>query len=120
MIVRRKTKIVISLSTEERTELVGWQRSTVMRAGVVRRARVILLLSAGTPVSHVAQTVGMTRKNVYKWANRFLEKRMDGLADKEGRGRKSFFPCGGCGPHSKTGLRASRDGQSFTLAMGLR
>jgi transposase len=31
--------------------------------------------------------VGMSRRHVYKWTQRFLEQGVEGLADKPGRGR---------------------------------
>jgi transposase len=34
----------------------------------------------------VAATVGISRRFVYKWVQRFLEQGMEGLADKPGRG----------------------------------
>jgi hypothetical protein len=33
--------------------------------------------------------VGLTRRYVYKWAQRFLEQGVEGLADKPGRGGRS-------------------------------
>ena len=38
------------------------------------------------PISDVAATVGISRRFVYKWVQRFLEKGVEGLTDKPGRG----------------------------------
>jgi len=38
------------------------------------------------PISDVAVTVGISRRFVYKWVQRFLETGVEGLADKPGRG----------------------------------
>jgi transposase len=38
------------------------------------------------PLSDVAVTVGISRRHIYTWVQRFLEKGMEGLADKPGRG----------------------------------
>jgi transposase len=38
------------------------------------------------PISDVATTVGISRRFVYKWVQRFLAKGLEGLADKPGRG----------------------------------
>jgi len=38
------------------------------------------------PLSDVAITVGISRRHIYTWVQRFLEKGMEGLADKPGRG----------------------------------
>ena len=107
MVIRRKTRIRILLSDAQRSELESWQRSTTQRAGLVRRARIILLLANGMAISHVAQAVGLARPRIYKWAQRFLEHGIDGLADKAGRGRKAFFPSGGRDPHREAGVRAA-------------
>ena len=102
-----KTQIIIGLSSEQRQELTRWQRCTTMRAGLVRRGYVILLLAAGIPIAQVARIVGLGRRHVYKWALRFLEEGMDGLADKPGRGRKPVFSPARCGPRGGVGLRAA-------------
>jgi hypothetical protein len=83
----RKTALMISLTAQECQTLRDWQRATAMPAGRVRRGRIILLLADGVPLSHIAKTVGISRRFVYKWAERFLQQRLDGLADKPGRGK---------------------------------
>ena len=40
----------------------------------------------GIPITHIAKTVGISRRFVYKWAKRFLQDGLEGLADKPGRG----------------------------------
>jgi len=40
------------------------------------------------PVSHIATTVGISRRFVYKWVQRFMQDGLDGLADKAGRGHR--------------------------------
>ena len=82
----RKTSLTIDLTPEERQTLLAWQRSTTIPAGHARRGRIILLLADGVPISHIADTVSMGRRFVYKWAKRFLRERMAGLTDRPGRG----------------------------------
>lgn len=90
-----KTSIHIILSADEKKELQSIQRSSTLPAGLVRRGRIILLLASGHSVQVTARTVSTNKKRVYKWAQRFVEHRIDGLADKPGRGRKPLFsPCG--------------------------
>lgn len=86
----RKTSLSIRLTVEERHALMTWQRSTTIPAGRARRGRIILLVADGSPISHIAETVGISRRFVYKWANRFLQYGLDGLADKPGRGQRSL------------------------------
>ena len=87
----RKTQIDITLTPEQHRVLESWQRSTLISAGKARRGRLILLLAQKVPVSHVALRVGIGRRKVYKWAERFQEQGLEGLSDKPGRGRKLFF-----------------------------
>ena len=101
----RRTSIHIELAPGPRDELESWLRCTTRRAGLVRRARIILMLGQGQSISHISRTVGMARQHVAKWAQRFLDQGVDGLHDKPGRGRKPSFPPGGGGSSGKDGLR---------------
>lgn len=87
----RHSSLSITLSEEEQKELEHWLRSTTMPAGKVRRARIILLVAQGAALSQVARTVGIRRRFVYKWTDRFLKHRLDGLVDEAGRGQKPVF-----------------------------
>ena len=82
----RTTSLTIRLTAEERQTLLAWQRSTTISAGRARRGRMILLVADRVPLSHIADTVGISRRFVYKWAQRFLEDGLRGLEDKPGRG----------------------------------
>src|SRR5712691_13146786 len=86
----RHTALKITLTPDERQTLTAWQRSTSISAGRARRSRIILLLSDGVPISLIATTVGISRRFVYKWAKRFLQDGVEGLADKPGRGYRSL------------------------------
>src|SRR5262245_52975829 len=83
----RKTALTIQLTAEERHTLMAWQRSTTIPAGRARRSRMIMLLAIGVPISHIANTVGISRRSVHRWGKRFLEHRLAGLVEKRGRGR---------------------------------
>src|SRR5262249_56997574 len=78
----RKTALTIQLTRVERQTLMAWQRSTTIPAGLARRGRIILLVADGVPLSHIATAVGVSRRFVYKWAERFVQDGLDGLADK--------------------------------------
>ena len=103
----RKTSVAVVLSDEERVALELWQRSTTLRAGLVRRARIILLFVDGLPITEIGKMVGITCRSVYKWLYRFQQERIDGLEDKPGRGRKPFFPASCGGACNQTRLRAA-------------
>ena len=82
----RKTSLTIRLTPAQRRTLLRWQRSPAIAAGYVRRGRIILLVADCMPITAIAATVGISRRFVYKWVQRFLEKGVEGLNDKPGRG----------------------------------
>jgi biotin operon repressor len=82
----RQTALRIRLTPADRQTLQSWQRSTTIPAGRARRGRIILQLADGVPISHIAATVGISRRFVYKWVQRFMQDGIEGLADKAGRG----------------------------------
>src|SRR4029077_19820573 len=84
----RKTSLTIRLTPTVRQTLLAWQRATTISAGRARRGRIILLLADRHPISAIAATVGIRRRFVYKWAQRFLEQGLAGLADQPGRGSR--------------------------------
>jgi biotin operon repressor len=88
----RPTSLTLHLTPAERQTLLAWQRSTTIPAGRARRGRIILLVADRMPIAHVAATVGMSRRHVYKWAQRFLAQGVEGLADKPGRGYQCVSP----------------------------
>jgi transposase len=100
----RKSALRIVLSSGEYQTLERWQRSTTIAAGLVRRGKIVLLLAAGHSHSDVAQTVGVQRTVVRKWARRFLAQRMDGLVDAPGRGAKGGFSPRGRHPRGTPGM----------------
>jgi CRP-like cAMP-binding protein len=86
------TSLTICLTLGERQTLQAWRRSTSISAGLARRGRIILLLADGVTISDIAATVGISRRFVYKWVQRFLEQGLEGLADKPGRGSRRVSP----------------------------
>ena len=87
----RKTSLVVVLTREERAILLKWSSSTSLPAGLVTRAQAILLFADGLPIAHTGQAIGLTQQHVRQWIKRFLEKRLEGLHDLPGRGRKPSF-----------------------------
>ena len=82
----RKTALTLHLTPLEGETLQAWQRSSTVRAGLARRGRMILLLAEGRTISDIALTIGISRRFVYKWVQRFQAQGLEGLADKPGRG----------------------------------
>ena len=88
----RKTSLTIRLTSVERQTLLAWQRATTISAGRARRGRIILLVADRVPISDVAATVGISRRFVYKWVQRFVQEGLEGLTDKPGRGQRRVPP----------------------------
>jgi transposase len=76
------------LRENEREELVGWSRSSSVRAGLAARARIVLLAADGTPNVEIARLVGVSRPTVNLWRSRYAERGLAGLADVQRSGRK--------------------------------
>lgn len=87
----REARMKVSLSEEQRNELLGWLRRTNMAAGLAKRARAMLLLSEGTSVSETSRLVGLQRRHLYKWIERFRKQGIAGLYDGKRTGRPPVF-----------------------------
>jgi len=77
--VKLKRSLCISLTAEEKETLEGWKRSTMTKAGIAKRSEVVLLLAEGKSALEVAKILRVSKEMVYKWAKRFLAKRINGL-----------------------------------------
>jgi hypothetical protein len=84
----RKTSLTIRLTPAQRQTLLAWQRATSIPAGLARRARIVLLLADGVTITDIATTVGMSRRHIYKWIQRFVQVGLEGLQEKPGRRRR--------------------------------
>ncbi len=78
----RTTALTIRLTPAQRQTLLAWESSTTIPAGLARRARMVLLLTEGMTLTDIAATVGISRRFIYKWVQRFLEQGLEGLHDK--------------------------------------
>jgi|SRR5712691_3991653 CRP-like cAMP-binding protein len=84
----RKTSLTIRLTPAQRQTLLAWQRATTIPAGQARRGRMLLLLADGMTITDIAAAVGISRRFVYKWVQRFLQEGLEGLQDKSKRNRR--------------------------------
>jgi len=87
--MRRAT--LIELTEQERATLEGIARSGRSQVRAAERARMILLAASGHNNEEIAATVGAGVHSVGKWRRRFGEKRLDGLVELPGRGRKPDY-----------------------------
>src|ERR1700734_2533301 len=69
----------LRLSRPEAQELQARARSRVLRAGDVRRARLILMLAEGQSWSTIQQALGCSSAYIARWQTRFAEQRLAGL-----------------------------------------
>jgi hypothetical protein len=85
----RKTSFTIRLTPAQRQTLLALQRSTGVPAGVARRSRIILLLADRVTITAIAAKVGIGRRHVYKWIQRFVQEGVEGLTERAGGRRRS-------------------------------
>lgn len=84
---------VIVLGEAERLALQALTRQTTAAAGLVRRARIILLAAEGRPLDQIARGVGADRSRVRAWVDRYRADGLVGLYDRPRPGRpRSFSP----------------------------
>jgi hypothetical protein len=100
----RKSRLVVTLSPEERQVLEYRLRCTTTPLGLARRCRAILAVADGLSLVGAARQAGLTEKHLRKWVQRFLAQRLDGLKDRPGRGRKPAFSPRGGGARRQAGL----------------
>ena len=82
---RPKAKLV--MTTAEREQLEGLANSRSLPAGLVNRARIILLSAEGITNQQIARRLGMTKATVGKWRRRFIQFSVSGLHDELRPGR---------------------------------
>jgi len=89
-----KSPLVVTLTGQEEFALERLTRSTIMSAGLVKRARIVLLLFRGHTVSETARLVADQRRIIREWGRRFQEQRLEGLYDKPRPGPRPVFSPG--------------------------
>jgi hypothetical protein len=91
---RAQSPIRIELTSAERSELERIARAHSLPHRAVVRAKVVLHLADGQSIGRVAREVGLQRRIVRKWAERFVKKRLRGLDDAARSGRPARFSPG--------------------------
>lgn len=86
------TRKRIELEPEEIKELSKRSRASTVSVRDRQRAQIILLAADGYTQEAIGKSVGVTRVTVNYWCQRFGKKRLAGLADAPGRGRKPSLP----------------------------
>lgn len=86
-----KKSLPFTLTTDDRKELTGWLRCTSVSHGLALRARIILQLDLGNSPIEVSRMLGVSRRTIHKWRNRFNESGVDGLYDAARSGRPTVI-----------------------------
>ena len=71
----------------DREKLEGWLRSRSVKAGLVKRARIVLLAADGVTNQEIAARVGASRTTVIQWRTRYQSRGLPGLEDHDRSGR---------------------------------
>jgi transposase len=78
---RGRPKAPLVLTDEERETLVRWARRPKSAQALAVRCRIVLGCAAGLDNKVEAARLGVNQATVSKWRKRFVERRLDGLAD---------------------------------------
>jgi hypothetical protein len=87
----KKAALQVVVDREQRMVLDEIARSMSYPHRDVLRARLILMLADGLAQAEVSRRVGLRRRIVRKWAERFVERGLLGLADAPRSGRPPRF-----------------------------
>lgn len=87
----RHSALNIEMTDQTRMLLQKWVRCPKTPSGLMRRARALLLLEQGYRYVPTAKQVGLTQRNLRKWARRFLKEGVAGVSEKPRPGRTPVF-----------------------------
>src|SRR5262250_2428742 len=82
-----RPKTALLLDAEQREQLESLATSRSLPAGLVSRAKIVLLSASGNTNLEIAQQLEMSNATVGKWRRRFLEQGVSGLHDELRPGR---------------------------------
>lgn len=82
-----KTAPALPLRVGDRERLAAMTRSTTLPAGLVMRARLVLLAADGVGNQVIADRLGVSRPTVNLWRGRYSERGIAGLSDEPRPGR---------------------------------
>jgi len=77
----------LALCEADRPTLEGWVRASVLRSGLARRARIVLLAADGMSNTAIAEKVGVSRPTVLVWRSRYEIGGVGALQDLDRPGR---------------------------------
>jgi transposase len=77
----------VEVPLRDRVVLEGWLRSRSLRAGLVQRARIVLLAADGVGTGEIVNRVGVSKPAVIRWKRRYASDGIAGLGDRPKSGR---------------------------------
>jgi transposase len=77
----------LMLPDSDREILEKWVRSSTTKAGLVTRARIVLLAADGVAHAEIARRFSIARQTVINWRSRYESCGVAGLFDEERSGR---------------------------------
>jgi transposase len=77
----RPPKAPLTVSDEDRVQLLRWTKRTKSSNGLARRADIVLRCADGLSSAQVAAELRVTRNTVCKWRSRYIEQGLAGLLD---------------------------------------
>ncbi len=82
-----RPKAELSLTEDEREQLVRWSRRAKSSQALALRSRIVLACAEGADNKSVAGQLGCAAATVGKWRRRFVADRLEGLVDEPRPGR---------------------------------
>jgi transposase len=78
---------VVTLTEDERVELVSWSRRSTSANALAMRSRIVLAAADGLSNTAIADKLDIHVSSARKWRTRFVTSRLDGLLDEPRPGR---------------------------------
>ena len=89
-----RPKTELTLTEDERAQLVRWSRRAKSSQALALRSKIVLACAGGTDNKSVAAQLNCTQATVGKWRRRFVADRLDGLVDQPRPGRPATITVG--------------------------
>jgi transposase len=79
--------VSVEVPPRDREVLTSWVRSPSIRAGLARRARIVLLAADGVGTNEIVRRTGLSKPTVILWKRRYATEGIGGLADRPKPGK---------------------------------
>ena len=79
--------VMVDVPSSDKAELESWLRASTMPAGLVQRARIVLLAADGHGTGEIVTRTGASKPTVIQWKRRYAEGGLAALDDRPRSGR---------------------------------